>query len=188
MIAITDHADYSNYKSTAASILEFACHWPKDSGIKVLAGVELTHLPPEQFKPLSRYARQKGIQVIIAHGETQVEPVISGTNWAALEADIDILAHPGLITDEDAKLAAKKGVFLEITSRKGHCETNAHVARQALKFGAKLILNNDSHHPEDIITPEGLRRVGREAGLSNVDLDKVYRDIKNYLTNKGLCD
>jgi len=107
IIAITDHCDYSNIKPNVAAVLAFTSHWPKNSAIKVLPGVELTHIPPEQFKPLARFARAKGIKIIIGHGETTSEPVIVGTNRAALESDIDILAHPGLITDEDVLLAKK---------------------------------------------------------------------------------
>ena len=95
VLAITDHGDTSNIESVVRSIVTFCKAWPKDSAIKVLPGVELTHLPLEQFKPLAKYARAHGIKVIVAHGETPVEPVIPGTNRAALEADIDILAHPG---------------------------------------------------------------------------------------------
>ena len=95
VIAITDHADYSNIDLIIKAILKFTQHWPKDFKIKILPGIELTHLPPEQFKPLAKYARLKGIKIIVGHGETLVEPVIKGTNLAALEADIDILAHPG---------------------------------------------------------------------------------------------
>ena len=153
VIAITDHADYSNIKSITKAIVEFCRNWPKDSAIKVLPGIELTHLPPQQFKPLASLARKEGIKIIIAHGETPVEPVAKDTNRLALMADIDILAHPGLISDADTKLAKARGIFLEITSRRGHRETNTHVIKQARKFGAKLILNNDSHTPEDIITP-----------------------------------
>jgi len=93
VIAITDHVDYSNIEPVVKSILEFTKHWPQDSGIKVLPGVELTHLPLEQLKPLAKYARSAGIKIIVGHGETLVEPVIEGTNRAALEADIDILAQ-----------------------------------------------------------------------------------------------
>ena len=113
-IAITDHADYSNIALITKAILEFTRHWPKNRKIMVLPGIELTHLPPEQFEPLAKYARKEGIKVIIGHGETLVEPVIPGTNHAALEADIDILAHPGLISDTDIKLAKKRGIFLEV--------------------------------------------------------------------------
>jgi putative hydrolase len=136
VVAITDHADYSNIKQITKSVVEFCRRWPKDSAIKVLPGVELTHLPPEQFKPLAILARKEGIKIIIAHGETPVEPVAKNTNRLGLLADIDILAHPGLISDADTQLAAERGIFLEITSRNGHNQANAHVIKQARKFDA----------------------------------------------------
>jgi len=184
VIAITDHADYSNIKVIAKAIVGFCRRWPKNSGIKVLPGVELTHLPPEQFKPLARLARKEGIKIIIAHGETCVEPVTKNTNQMSLMAGVDILAHPGLISDTDTKLAKKYGVFLEVTSRRGHRETNAHVIKQARKFGAKLILNNDSHTPEDIITPVELIKVGLDFGLTQIEIDKIYQDVREFLTKK----
>jgi histidinol phosphatase-like PHP family hydrolase len=184
VIAITDHVDYSNIKSTVKAILEFVHNWPKNSQIKVLAGIELTHLPLEQFKPLAKYARSQGIKVIVAHGETLVEPVIKGTNRAALEADIDILAHPGLLSEEEAKLAKEKNIFLEITSRKGHCDTNGHVAEAALKCGAKLIINNDSHTPEDITAPEDLIKVGLKSGLSQEEIEEIYQDVGKFLQRR----
>ncbi len=183
-IAITDHADYSNIDATINGVLEFTQHWPKNAKIKVLPGIELTHLPLEQFKPLSKYARKKGIKIIIAHGETLVEPVIKGTNRAALEADIDILAHPGLISDEDVILSKKKNIFLEITTRKGHCETNPHVVERALKLGARLALNNDSHAPRDIITPQELREIAIKTGLTSKEIDKIYQDIERFIKDK----
>ncbi len=181
VIAITDHADYSNIKQTAKAIVEFCRRWPKNSTIKVLPGIELTHLPPEQFKPLANLARKEGIKIIIAHGETPVEPVAKDTNRMSLMADIDILAHPGLISDADTKLAQTRGVFLEITSRRGHSETNAYVIKQARKFGAKLILNNDSHTPEDIISPAELIKVGLDFGLTQNEIDKIYEDVRTFL-------
>jgi len=185
VIAITDHADYSNIDLVIKAILNFTNHWPKDLRIKVLPGIELTHLPLEQFKPLVKYARKKGIKIIIGHGETLVEPVIKGTNLAALEADIDILAHPGLICDDEVKIAKKKGVFLEITSRKGHRDTNPHVAEQALRQGARLILNTDSHSPEDIIKPEELVKIASVAGLSQKEIDNIHQDVKGFLKERG---
>ena len=184
-IAITDHADYSNIKQVAKSITEFCRRWPKNSAIKIFPGIELTHLPPEQFKPLAALARKQGIKIIIAHGETPVEPVAKDTNRLSLLADIDILAHPGLITDSDTELAARRGIFLEITSRCGHNQTNAHVIKQARKFKAKLILNTDSHTPDDIITPEQLIQVGNDCGLTQNEIDKIYQDVKELLIKRG---
>jgi putative hydrolase len=174
-IAITDHVDMANIKRVVSEIVEFCQAWPKNR-IKILPGIELTHIPLEQFKPLVKYARANGIKVIIGHGETVVEPVVKGTNKKAIEAGIDILAHPGMISSEDVRLAKKHGVFLELTSRHGHCQTNEHVAKQALKIGAKLIINTDSHAPQDIITPEELKRIGLDAGLSKQKIEAIYKE------------
>jgi len=184
VIAICDHADYSNIEMVVDGVLSFARQWPKEAKIKVLAGIELTHLPLSQFKPLAQYARKKGIKIIIGHGETITEPVVQGTNRACMEAGIDILAHPGLIREEDVRLAKQRGVFLEITSRRGHRDTNPHVAELALKSGARLILNNDSHTPEDIITPSELRNYGFKAGLTEAETKTVYEEVERFLEAK----
>jgi histidinol phosphatase-like PHP family hydrolase len=186
VIALTDHADYSNIKTMLKATTEFCRRWPKNSSIQILPGVELTHLPPEQFKPLAAYARKQGAKIIIAHGETTVEPVVKETNRLALLADIDILAHPGLISDNDTKLAEKRGIFLEITSRRGHSDTNKHVLKQARNFGAKLILNNDSHSPEDIITAGQLFNAGIEAGLTEKEIEKMNVEVGSLLKKRGI--
>ena len=151
-----------------------------------MPGIELTHLPPEQFKPLASYARKQGLKIIIAHGETPIEPVVKDTNKLALAADIDILAHPGLITDEDTLLAKRKGIFLEVTSRHGHSDTNLHVINQARKFEAKLILDQDAHAPEDIIPPEQLVNIGIAAGLTKNEIEKIHTDVEDFLKRKGI--
>lgn len=183
-IAITDHADYSNIDQVVSATLKFTQHWPKNAPIKVFSGIELTHLPPEQFAPLAKYARESGIQIIIGHGETPAEPVVKGTNQACLEADIDILAHPGLITDADIGLAKRKNIFLEITSRHGHRDTNNHVAKRALKLGANLILNLDSHTPQDIIPPKELEKFGLACGLSKKDILQINQRVEKFLNQK----
>jgi len=181
VIAITDHADYSNIEFVIRSILKFTRNWPKNSPIKVLAGVELTHLPLAQFKPLAKLARKLGCKVIIGHGETTAEPVIKGTNKAALESDIDILAHPGLISEADVKLAARRGIFLEVTTRHGHNAANKHVVKMALKFRAKLILDHDSHEPEDIIAPLKTRQLASKAGLTRAQIDDIYKETAKFI-------
>jgi histidinol phosphatase-like PHP family hydrolase len=180
-LAITDHADYSNIGTAVKAVMTFCAKWPANAPIRVFPGIELTHLPLVQFAPLVRFARREGILVVVAHGETTVEPVIPGTNRAAIEAGIDILAHPGLISDEDAQLAGDRGVFLEITSRRGHGNTNAHVAAQALKFGCRIALNHDAHAPEDIISLRQTRDIGLAAGLSEEKIDAVYADAAKFI-------
>ncbi len=182
-IAITDHVDISNIKQVVAQITEFCNAWPKNR-IKVIPGIEITHVPLEQFKPLVKYARVHGIKIIVGHGETLSEPVIKGTNKKVIESAVDILAHPGLITEEEARLAKKHKVFLEVTSRSGHNQTNRHVVDLASKVGAALVIDTDSHIPEDIISPQDLTRVGLRAGLCKAEIERIYKDEERFI--KGL--
>lgn len=184
IIAVTDHADYSNIEFVVKSTLRFTKHWPAYSPIKVLPGIELTHLPLAQFAPLARFARKQGIKIIIGHGESPVEPVIEGTNRAALESDIDILAHPGEISRQDIKLAKKRNIFLEVTSRAGHCRSNSWVIKHALDVNAPLILNHDSHGPEDIITPKETLDNALKSGLTRSKISKINLRVMRFLHKK----
>jgi histidinol phosphatase-like PHP family hydrolase len=180
VIAITDHVDASNLDFTiprvAAACKELNSRW----NIKALPGVELTHIPPETFEGLTKQARLLGAMIEVAHGETLVEPVHPGTNRAAIEARVDILAHPGMITREEAALAAKNGVHLEITSRKGHSLSNGHVAKLARECGAMLVIDTDTHEPGDLITDELAFNILLGAGLSKeagADVLQNSRDL-----------
>jgi len=176
-IGITDHCDRSNIDFVVPRIVKVAkslnLYWKK---IKVIPGVELTHIPLEEIKPLINYARKKGAKIVVVHGETRSEPVIPGTNKIAIEGGADILAHPGNITEEDARAAAKRGVYLEITTRKNHSATNRHVAQMARRTGAKLVLNTDSHKPDDITTKAAAEQVLRDAGLAQAEIEEVFRN------------
>ncbi len=131
-------------------------------------------MPPGQIADLVKQARDLGVPLIVIHGETLAEPVAPGTNRAALLADIDILAHPGLISPEDAALARERGIFLEISARKGHCLTNGHVVRVAKAAGAPLILNTDAHAPGDLITRQQAEDIARGAGLSPAEVRDLF--------------
>lgn len=177
-IAITDHADASNLDfiipRVAAACRELTKRW----NIRAFPGIELTHIPPETFAELTEKARALGAAVVVAHGETLVEPVPPGTNRAAIEARVDILAHPGLLTKEDAELAARNGVYLEISARKGHSLSNGHVARTATGTGAKLVLDTDAHEPGDLITDEFALNVLLGAGLSREQAKTVFMNSR----------
>jgi len=165
-IAMTDHADRSNLDLVIPRLARVAAELGEAWGITVLPGIELTHIPPAMIAEAAREARALGARIVVCHGETIVEPVAAGTNLAALAADIDILSHPGLISAEEAALAARRGICLEITTRKGHSLTNGHVVRMSLAAGAKLVVNNDAHGPGDLVSPEMARRIALGAGLS----------------------
>jgi len=178
VIAITDHADASNLDFTIPRVTAACRELSKRWKIKALPGIELTHIPPETFGELTGKARSLGAMIVVAHGETLVEPVHPGTNRAAIEAKVDILAHPGMITRAEAALAAKNGVCLEITTRKGHSLSNGHVARMAEATGAKLVLDTDTHEPGDLVSREFALTVLAGAGLSNQQAGRVFRNSR----------
>jgi len=165
-IAMTDHADLSNLDFILPRLVRVAADLGRGWGLTVLPGIELTHIPPTQIADAARQARALGAKIVVCHGETIAEPVAAGTNAAAIEADIDILSHPGLITPEEAVQAAQRGICLEITTRKGHSLTNGHVAKTALAAGAKMVINTDSHSPSDLTPWEAARRIALGAGLT----------------------
>jgi len=182
-MALTDHADNSNIESLLTKYNEFvkAIEKTSDINIIVLPGVELTHVLPSLIASCTKLCRELGAKVIACHGETVVEPVPEGTNRAAILAGVDFLAHPGLITEADAELAAEKGVCLELTSRRGHSLSNGHVARLAKKYGAKLIVNTDSHAPGDLLSIERRRNVVIGAGLDETDLNEIVANSEQLL-------
>ncbi len=165
-VAITDHADSTNLEFLVRS-LQGVREELEGHGIRVVAGVELTHVPPEDIPKLAERARSLGAELVLVHGESLVEPVAAGTNRAAVSCrHVDVLAHPGLITPEDAELAAANGVLLELSLRRGHCLSNGHVARVAAEAGAELILGSDAHAPEDIPDARLMLEAAMGAGLT----------------------
>jgi histidinol phosphatase-like PHP family hydrolase len=139
----------------------------KEWDIDVIVGCELTHIPAAKLDSMVTRAKEAGAEIIIVHGETISEPVERGTNRAAVNnRDVNILAHPGFITMEDAQAAADNGVVLEITSRPSHSMTNGHVIRMARKVDAKMVVNSDAHSPSDLITEERALQVAMGAGLT----------------------
>jgi len=175
-LAITDHADQSNTKWLLSKLVGVVDEIGQANGMQVLAGVELTHVPPKMIANGVKMARDNGAELVVVHGETIVEPVMAGTNRAAIEAGIDVLAHPGLITVEEVCLAAEKGVCLEITTRKGHSLTNGHVAKLAVQYGAKLVINNDAHAPGDLVSNEMATKVALGAGLTLEQFEQARRN------------
>ena len=179
-LAITDHADSATLDFILPRIVAFAKNWNTSSGsLYLIPGIELTHVQPHQIAQLAKKSRELGAQVIIVHGQTLVEPVASGTNSAALKADIDILAHPGLLTLAQARLAKQRNIMLEISARSGHCLANGHVAALAAKMGAPLIYGTDFHAPENLLSEESVISVLAGAGLSHAQIRKVFDNMNN---------
>lgn len=171
-VALTDHADYSNMDFIIGSIRKAVSLLEKFYDLKVIAGIELTYIPPEDIARMTAAARESGAELVVVHGETTAEQVPPGTNISAINAKCDILAHPGHLTSHEAQTAKNNGVFIELTTRRGHKDTNKEVYEVASKAGADLVMNTDCHEPEDLMdelkSTKVLNHCGVEPGFAEV--------------------
>ena len=166
-IGVTDHVGLGNLEYVVKTLVKDCAQATKRWDILAIPGVEITHVPKEDIDLVARTAKEMGAKLVTVHGETIVEPVEDGTNEAALRSPwVDVLAHPGLIQEDHARLAAENGVFLEVSARKGHSFTNGHVVKVAKSAGATMILDSDAHEPGDLLTPTLSKKVALGAGLS----------------------
>ena len=173
-IAVTDHAGPGNLEFVLDQLTRDCAlvneHWP----VRALPGVEITHVPAASIAALARRARSAGAAIVVVHGETVTEPVEPGTNRAAVECEeVDVLAHPGLLSPEDAALAAARGCFIEVSGRKGHAFANGHVVRTALAAGAPLLLNSDAHESADLLTERLAQIVLRGAAVPDSEIPTI---------------
>ncbi len=183
-MAITDHVDDTNLDEVVERLLEVK----KNHGWKdftLIAGVELTHIRPERIATLTERARSLGAGLVVCHGETLVEPVPRGTNLAAIDAGVDILAHPGLVTEEECRLAVKRGVLFELSGRKGHSLANGHVASMARRFGVGLVFNTDAHSPSDLVTEQMATKILKGAGLTDEECERVWENARRLVERAG---
>lgn len=172
VIAITDHVDMTNVEFVASNVAK-AVELVEDY-IKVIPGVEITHVPPSKIDKVARMARKHGAEWVVVHGETVTEPVAPGTNRASAEnPEIDVLAHPGFITVEEAQIASDNGVILEVTGRMGHNITNGHVVNVARQVGASMVVDSDTHAPENLMTDEAALTVALGAGMTAEEAEKA---------------
>ncbi len=180
-ISITDHVDASNIDLVVPRVVKALEKIKNYIPIEAIPGAEITHVPPEVIPDLVREARDLGAKIVVVHGETIVEPVVPGTNRAAIEAGADILAHPGLISEQDLLFAKEKGVTLEITARKGHSLSNGYVAKEAIRFGVPLCINTDAHSPSDLITADMARTILLAAGIEKHRVEAVFDNARGLI-------
>jgi len=178
-LAITDHGDQSNIDLIIPRLVAFCEEVNRLEGIRLIPGIELTHIRPEAMPTLISRSRKLGARLVVVHGETIVEPVAPNTNRMAIESSVDVLAHPGLITEEEVLLAKERSVCLELTSRKGHSLTNGHVAKLAHRMGAPMILNSDAHAPSDIWPAGRLHEIVLGAGLTEDDYHTMIKNAES---------
>ncbi|MCI4324020.1 MAG: histidinol phosphate phosphatase domain-containing protein [Thermoplasmata archaeon] len=185
-LAVTDHLMRDDPSPLVGRLLQEAKAW-EGTRFTTLVGVEISMLPPRQIADVARAARRAGAQIVIVHGETLVEPVYPGTNHAAIESgEVDLLAHPGLLSEKDAELAAAHEVVLELTARRGHAFSNGHVALRALAARAPLVLDSDAHATSELVPYARARALTEGAGVGPDALDRVLSETPRALLRRCL--
>ncbi len=186
VIAFTDHVDFSNIDFVIPALIRVCDKINLNFRIKAIPGVEITHVNPIDIPNIAKISRNLGAKIVVVHGETIVEPVVKGTNKKALESDIDILAHPGILSEDEAKIASERKINIEISVRKGHSLSNGHIVRLWYEYGFPLILNTDTHSPEDLITDEIAKKIIISGGVKVEDVNKVF--YNSYILAKSKLD
>jgi len=173
-IGVTDHVGMGSMRRVLEEIIE-DCRIARESwDIIAIPGVELTHLPPHTIKKAAKEAKQLGAWLVVVHGETIVEPVEKGTNVEAAQSpDVDILAHPGILTPEAVRTASTSGVFIEISARQGHSLTNGHLAKVTKQAKNLLLLNSDAHDSSDLLTTALAVDILRGSGLEQSAIQPI---------------
>ncbi len=186
-IGFTDHASYSNMDELIASLTRECKLIEKYWNIIAIPGVELTNVPAKSITEMAKYAKEKGARIVSVHGETIAESVEPGTNRQAVESGhVDLLAHPGFLTLEEARIAAENDIYIEITRREGHCLTNGAVASVAKKANAKLLVNSDAHSHYDLYNPGRQKIIAMGSGLSETDANDILeKNTAMFLSKLG---
>lgn len=184
VFSITDHVDLTNYKQIIDSILKLKNinFYP----LIFIPGIEITHVQPDNISIIVDYSRKMGIKWIGVHGETPVEPVIEGTNLAAIEARVDFLAHPGFISGTDLKLAVKNNVWIELTMRGGHSLTNGYVYSKGKNIGVNFIISSDSHKPSDLFNIKKYIATALGAGMTQEEFLFHNKNLHEHVLNNLL--
>jgi histidinol phosphatase-like PHP family hydrolase len=173
-IAVTDHVGYANYQYVCEALLRECEVINREFPIIALAGVEITHVAPGALGALAEKCKAAGAQVVAVHGETISEPVPVGTNAAAAECPaVDLLAHPGLLSVEDARVGHERGLVFELSARKGHSAANGRVARICQEVGAAMVVDSDAHAPGDLLSESLVESVILGAGLSRDQVETI---------------
>lgn len=176
-IAITDHVGFANYQYVCEALRRECEVVERELPITALVGVEITHVAPRALGALAERCKAAGAQVVAVHGETITEPVPPGTNAAAAECGaVDVLAHPGLLTAADAGVGQARGLFFELSARKGHSAANGRVARVCQEVGAAMLVNSDAHAPDDLLTAGRVEKIILGAGLDPAHVDAIRRE------------
>jgi putative hydrolase len=172
-LALTEHVYLNRVENIVDQVLAVVDQ-AREYDVLLIPGVEVSLVPPDKICEVAKRAKQAGAKFVAVHGESLMGGTPPGTNLAAAQCqDVDMIGHPGFLDIKTAENAAHNSVYLELSGRSPHSLTNGHVARLAQEFGVKLLINSDTHKPDDLMTPQRAAEVARGAGLNDDEVSRA---------------
>jgi histidinol phosphatase-like PHP family hydrolase len=185
--AITDHArgEDPRYRDVVREVVAQVNRLQSHTRVQLYAGVELTDFPPREIARVAEEVRGLGAQVVVVHGECVSLSVAPGTNAAAVRSPhVDILGHPGLISERDAAEAMRRGIFLEISARQGANWANGHVYKTARLTGALVAVDSDAHSEAELLSAPKVAALLRGAGGTDYTVHQVTERMSRLLLDR----
>ncbi len=177
VMAFTDHVFFSDYKRRAEIIIDWVDkNQDKYKDIIFIPGVEITFASPKEIGIITEYVRSIGTKWVVVHGEASFEKTPAGTNDAAIEHGVNVLAHPSYITDEQVIKSLKTGTAFEISARDCYNYANKQIAETVEKNGGKMLINSDSHQEGAMLSQTKILNTAKIANLTKEQLDNIKRD------------
>jgi len=145
---------------------------------EVIFGIEITRVRPEKIFEIAKNAKRHNF-IVLVHGETNSDNVPAGTNTAALNCEyVDVLAHPGHLSEENALKARENKIFIEITAREMHRAENPEIVKICKKFNLETVINTDAHSASELIDYAKAKEVGLKSGLSEDEVKQANENAK----------
>jgi len=185
--AMTDHVRHgdSAYRDVVPAVREEIERLRPQTAMQLFVGAEITDFPPPEIATIAWEVRRDGADVVVVHGECVSLDTAGGTNAQAVRCpEVDILGHPGLISEEDAEAAAHHGIYLELSAIVGASYANGHVYEMARRTAASIVVDSDAHDEAGLLTPRKVAALVRGAGGSELYLHQVQHRWAPALINK----
>jgi histidinol phosphatase-like PHP family hydrolase len=177
VLGFAEHVGIGNIPRVVEALTAACATIRQRYGLAAVPGVEITRMPRLAIADVARRCKQAGAVLVTVHGESPGDQPQPGVNLAAIEApDVDILAHPGLLSDEEGRRAAATSTYLELSGGAWHAVANPWVARIALNCGAALLLGSDAHDAETLMTVERADAAVRALGLGAQMVQEITQD------------
>ncbi len=184
VMAFTDHVTSSSYKRIAETIIDWVeRNQDKYEDVVLIPGVEITFASPKEIGMITEYVRSIGTKWVVVHGEASFEKTPLGTNDAAVEHGVNVLAHPSYITDEQVIKSLKTGTAFELSARDCYNYANKQIAETVMQNGGKMIINSDSHQVGAMLSREKVLSTAQTANLTSEQIDMVKADTVDIVYN-----